>query len=142
NAHCRFPARIKVVEVGPRDGLQNEGQPVPTEAKVEFIRRLASAGFREIEVTSFVNPARVPQLADAEAVAAALPADGPIFCALVPNARGLERALAAGIRRIALFTAASETFVQRNIGMSLRESLETFAPLARRALEAGVSVRG
>lgn len=132
-----------MVEVGPRDGLQNERDLIPTETKVQFVRRLAEAGCPEIEVTSFVHPARIPQLADAEAVLAALsPHPRTVFTALVPNGRGLERALAAGVRRIAVFTGASETFVSRNIGMSIRESLDGFRPLAARALAEGLSVRG
>ena len=138
-----LPAAVKIVEVGPRDGLQNEPATVPTEVKAEFGRRLAAAGFREVEATSFVHPQRVPQLADAEAVLALLPRQGATtFTALVPNERGLERALAAGVRRIALFTAASETFTQKNIGMSVAESLRVFGGVARRARENGLSVRG
>lgn len=138
-----------MVEVGPRDGLQNEPRPVPTEAKVEFIRRLAAAGCREIEATSFVRPDRVPQLADAEAVIAALRAlqergelAGVRLSALVPNEKGLERALVAGVRRIAVFTAASEAFARRNLGMGIAESLRTFASVVRRAAREGVTARG
>jgi hydroxymethylglutaryl-CoA lyase len=138
----RFPERVRIVEVGPRDGLQNEPLPVPTEVKAEFIRRLAAAGLREIEATSFVHPQRVPQLADAEALLSAVSAVPARLSALVPNERGLERALAAGVQRIAVFTAASETFTQRNIGMSVEQSLETFGRVVRRALEAGLTVRG
>jgi hydroxymethylglutaryl-CoA lyase len=142
-----FPSQVKIVEVGPRDGLQNEPVPIPTEIKVGFIRKLAEAGFREIEATSFVHPARIPQLADAEAVIAALQGEPgvpgeTVFSALVPNERGLERALASGIRRIAVFTAASETFTQKNIGMDIRASLATFERIVPQALDAGISVRG
>lgn len=143
NLSPRYPARVRLVEVAPRDGLQNEPIQIPTGTKVEFIQRLAAAGCPEIEVTSFVHPARVPQLADAEAVLSALDlSSGTTFAALVPNERGLERALAAGVRRIAVFTGASETFVSRNIGMSIRESLDRFRPLVQRALAEGLSVRG
>lgn len=141
-----LPARVKVVEVGPRDGLQNEAAPIPTETKVAFIHALAAAGCREIEATSFVHPQRVPQLADAEAVLDGcrdLIREGAVtLSALVPNARGLARALATGVPRIAVFTGASETFVRKNIGMGIAESLETFAPVVREALAAGLTVRG
>lgn len=134
---------IRIVEVGPRDGLQNEPTPIPTELKLAFIRALADAGLREIEATSFVHPGRIPQLADAEAVIAGLPQGSPVrFSALVPNERGLERALASGISRIAVFTAASETFVHRNIGMTLRQSLDTFRRIVERAAAAGMTARG
>jgi hydroxymethylglutaryl-CoA lyase len=138
-----WPRTVRVVEVGPRDGLQNQSLVLPAEVKLEYIRLLAAAGCREIEATAFVHPARVPQLADAEAVAAGLAGiAGPRFSALVPNERGLQRALAARIRRVAVFTAASNAFTQRNIGMTVEESLRAFRPLVRRALAAGVSVRG
>lgn len=138
-----LPRRVRVVEVGPRDGLQNEAIAIPTEVKLAFIRALVDAGLHDLEVTSFVHPARIPQLADAEAVIAALPSHPEArYSALVPNERGLDRALASGIGRIAVFTGASETFVQRNIGMSIRASLDTFARVITRAEEAGVSVRG
>ncbi len=134
---------IRIIEVGPRDGLQNEPTPIPTEVKLAFIRALTEAGLREIEATSFVHPGRIPQLADAEAVIAGLPAgSGTRYSALVPNERGLERALASGIPRIAVFTAASETFVQRNIGMTIRQSLDTFRGIAERATAAGLTARG
>src|SRR5436190_746062 len=127
------PTSVKIVEVGPRDGLQNEAVPIPTGAKIAYIRKLAAAGYREIEATSFVHPQRVPQLADAEAVLAGcrdmMEQGAPILSALVPNARGLVRALATGVPRIAVFTGASETFVRKNIGMGIQESLETFAPV-------------
>jgi isopropylmalate/homocitrate/citramalate synthase len=142
----RLPGPVKLVEVGPRDGLQNEATPIPTEMKVAFIRKLAEAGCAEIEVTSFVHPRRVPQLADAEAVIDGcrdlIQRGSPTLTALVPNERGLARALAAGITRIALFTAASETFTDKNIDMSIAESLQRFAPVARDALAAGLTVRG
>lgn len=142
-----LPDSVRIVEVGPRDGLQNEATPVPTADKIAFIRALAAAGLKWIEVTSFVHPARVPQLADAGDVLAGVLAPnsthpGTVFSALVPNAKGLERALAAGVPRIAVFTAASETFTRKNIGMSITQSLETFAPLVATARQRGLTVRG
>lgn len=141
---------IRIIEVGPRDGLQNEPTPIPTDEKLAFILRLAEAGLREIEATSFVSPKWVPQLADAEALWPRLaevrgPEDArPHFSALVPNRRGLERALALGVHRIALFTAASDAFTQKNINMSLAESLEVFTDLATefRAATPGGWLRG
>ncbi|RYG38789.1 hydroxymethylglutaryl-CoA lyase [bacterium] len=117
---------VRIVEVGPRDGLQNEKTPVPLEAKVAFIAALAQAGLKEIEATSFVSPKAVPQLADAAELWPLLPV-GPLYSALVPNRRGLERALGLGVERIAVFTAASDAFVQKNIGMSREDSLAGFA---------------
>jgi hydroxymethylglutaryl-CoA lyase len=138
-----FPEEVRVVEVGPRDGLQNESRAVATDVKVAFIRKLLAAGCREVEIGAFVRPDRVLQMADSAEVAEALrDVTGARLSALVPNERGLERALAAGVRRIALFTAASETFTQRNIGMGIDESLRTFAAVAAGALAAGASVRG
>ncbi len=134
--------RVRVVEVGPRDGLQNEATLVPTEDKVRFVEMLADAGFADIEVSSFVSPERVPQLADAADVFARLaPRPAVRYSALVPNAKGLERALAAGVRAIALFTAASETFTQRNIGMTIAESLRGFRALLPTARAHGLWVR-
>ena len=121
---------IRIVEVGPRDGLQNEQVPIPTEEKLAFITRLVAAGLREIEVSSFVSPKWVPQLGDVEALWPRLP-EGPLYSALVPNAKGLERALALGVKRIALFTAASETFTRKNINMSIDESLEVAGNVIR-----------
>jgi hydroxymethylglutaryl-CoA lyase len=119
---------IRIVEVGPRDGLQNEKSSIPTAIKLSFIDALASAGLREIEATSFVSPKWVPQLGDAEQLWPALP-PGPLYSALIPNAKGLARAIDLGVDRIALFTASSETFVQRNINMSIEQSLAVFADL-------------
>jgi len=134
---------VTVVEVGPRDGLQNEAVVVPTAAKVELVERLAEAGLPVVEVTSFVSPRAVPQLADADAV---LPAvrrrPGVRYPVLVPNVRGLERALAAGADAIAVFTAASEAFTQANINMSVAESLHAFAPVLERARTGGMWTRG
>lgn len=136
------PKQVRVVEVGPRDGLQNESEVVPTADKVRFVEMLAEAGFADIEVSSFVNPQRVLQLADAAEVFARLPPrEGVRYSALVPNAKGLERALAAGVRAIALFTAASETFTQKNIGMTIAQSLEGFRALLPAAREHGLWVR-
>lgn len=137
-----LPKYVRVVEVGPRDGLQNESAFVPTDDKVRFVEMLADSGLQEIEVSSFVSPKRVPQLADAEEVFARLPErPGVRYSALVPNAKGLERALAAGVRAIALFTAASETFNQKNIGMTIAESLEGFRALLPAARAHGLRVR-
>ncbi len=137
-----FPPRINVVEVGPRDGLQNEVVLVPTESKIAFVKALRAAGLQQIEAGSFVHAKLIPQLADAEAVLAGLTdAPGPLYSALVPNERGLDRAIAAGVRRIAVFTAASETFTQKNIGMSIDESLAIFRTVISRALAANISVR-
>ena len=139
-----LPARVALTEVGPRDGLQNEARPVPTEAKVAFVRGLVAAGLRDIEVTSFVRPDRVPQLADGAAVLAALgpPPEGVTYSALVPNARGYEAARAAGVAKVAVFTAASETFSHRNTHASIAGSLQRFAPVVRSAAADGRSVRG
>jgi isopropylmalate/homocitrate/citramalate synthase len=138
-----LPERVTVVEVGPRDGLQNEAAVVPTDAKVRFVEQLAAAGLPVVEVTSFVHPAAVPQLADADQV---LPAvrrrEGVRYPVLVPNERGLDRALEAGADAIAVFTAASEAFAKANINMSIAESLERFAPMLRRAREEGMWARG
>jgi len=137
-----LPNHVRIVEVGPRDGLQNEPDIVPTAVKARYVEMLAASGLSDIEVTSFVNPKRVPQLADAEALFALLPASENIsYSALVPNKRGLERALSSGARNIALFTAASETFVESNIGMTISESLAVFRDLLPVAESAGMGVR-
>jgi len=120
---------IRIVEVGPRDGLQNEAVPIPTDLKLAFIRALASVGLQEIEATSFVSPKWVPQLGDAVELWPKLP-PGPLYSALVPNQKGLERALEVGVERIALFTAASDAFTQKNINMTVTESLEVFREVA------------
>jgi hydroxymethylglutaryl-CoA lyase len=116
---------IRIVEVGPRDGLQNESTAISTEAKLSFIQRLLAAGLTEIEATSFVSPKWVPQLADNQELWAQLPPRGE-FSALVPNQRGLESALGAGVNRIAVFTAASSAFTEKNINMTVEQSLEAF----------------
>lgn len=124
----------RIVEVGPRDGLQNESVPISTDLKLAFIESLLDAGLREIEVTSFVSPKWVPQLGDAVELCARLkerfPARFSEFSALVPNMKGLERAIECGIKRIALFTAASDAFTQKNINMTVDESLVVFAEVA------------
>lgn len=133
---------VRLLEVGPRDGLQNEPDVIPTEVKIEYVRRLAAAGLRRIEVTSFVSPRWVPQLADASEVLAGLDLPGVELSVLVPNQKGLERALEAGVKRIALFAAASETFSRKNLNRGIAESLEDYRPVARQALAAGLSLRG
>ena len=138
-----LPRAIQIVEVGPRDGLQNESKIVPTDSKAEFIQLLVAAGLKDIEVASFVHPKRIPQLADADALIPLLkPKPGVRYSALVPNMKGLDRAIDAGLRRIAVFTAASETFNQKNINMGIDESIAVFKPVVERALAEGMSVRG
>jgi isopropylmalate/homocitrate/citramalate synthase len=140
--YAALPKRVTLCEVGPRDGLQNEAQSVPAADKLRYIELLAGAGFPELEVTSFVSPKAVPQLADADAVFPAIAQrPGVRYIALVPNERGLDRAIAAGVRDIAVFTAASETFAQRNIHMSIDASLATFTRMIARAREHGMRVR-
>jgi hydroxymethylglutaryl-CoA lyase len=137
------PASATVVEVGPRDGLQNEAAIVPTAAKVRFIEMLAAAGLPVVEATSFVHPAAVPQLADADQVLPQIARrPGVRYPVLVPNMRGMERAIAAGADAIAVFTAASEAFAQANIRMTIAESLEAFAPVMSAARAAGMWTRG
>jgi len=139
----RRPTGVRIVEVGPRDGLQNEAALVPAEAKVAFVEALAAAGLPVVEVTSFVSPKAVPQLADADEV---LPRvhrrTGVRYPVLVPNMRGLERAERAGADAVAVFTAASEAFTERNIGMTITESLAAFEPVLERARELGWWRRG
>jgi hydroxymethylglutaryl-CoA lyase len=134
------PARIEIVEVGPRDGLQSETQILPTELKVEFIRRLAAAGLVRIEVASFVNPKRVPQMADAEAVLAALGPDSAKarFIGLVLNTKGFERARVAGCTEIGMAIAATESFSQRNQGCSVDEGIASWLEIAALARAAGI----
>ena len=137
-----IPDRVRIVEVGPRDGLQNESTVLDTADKVRFIELLADSGLAHIEATSFVHPRLVPQLADAEELMAALPELPAVeYSALVPNRRGLDRALASGVKAIALFTAASETFNQRNVGMSIADSLNGFRDMIPVARDAGCSIR-
>ena len=134
---------VKIVEVGPRDGLQNEKVVIPAEAKIAYITALGDAGLRVIEAGAFVSPKWVPQMADTAAVYTNIPKDpGVEYPVLVPNMKGLERALEAGVTSIAIFTAASESFNKRNINMSIDESFENYAPVAARAREEGLRVRG
>jgi isopropylmalate/homocitrate/citramalate synthase len=136
------PKQVRIVEVGPRDGLQNEAARISTEAKVHFIDLLSAAGFPWIEVTSFVHPRAVPQMADADAVVAAIQKQpGVRYVALVPNPRGLARALAAGVQDIALFVAATESFSRANINRSIAESLDDARSVIEGARPAGARVR-
>jgi hydroxymethylglutaryl-CoA lyase len=138
-----LPEHVTIYEVGARDGLQNEQTTVSVEVKAEFIARLADAGLRVIEATSFVHPKWVPQLADAEELLDILTlVDGVRYPVLVPNERGLDRALAKGIREIAIFASATETFAQRNLNRSVAESIAMFAPVVARARAEGLTVRG
>lgn len=140
---AHLPPTVRVVEVGPRDGLQNEKALVPTAQKIQFIEMLAHAGLPVVEATSFVSPRAIPQLSDAAEVMSGLTrlptTEYPV---LVPNVRGMERALAAGVRSIAVFTAASESFTRHNINASIAESLANFRPVAEMARQNGIPVRG
>jgi hydroxymethylglutaryl-CoA lyase len=134
---------IRLVEVGPRDGLQNESALIPTEEKVAYIDALSGSGVAEIEASAFVAPKWIPQLADAEEVFRRIRrAPGVTYSALVPNERGMERALAAEVGKVAVFTAASETFNRKNINASIEESIRRFAPVIAAAKQAGLPVRG
>lgn len=138
-----LPKKVRIVEVGPRDGLQNEQQAIPTVTKIELIERLAACGLTTIEATAFVSPKWVPQMADAGEVMAGLPRrEGVSYPVLVPNEKGLEAALAAGVTEIAVFAAASEAFSQKNINCSIKKSLERFRPVLARAKDAGIKARG
>ena len=133
------PLSINLLEVGPRDGLQNESRIVPTEVKIEMIERLMAAGVRRLEVTSFVNPRRVPQMADAEAVLAGLPArDGVSYIGLVLNRKGFERARDAGCHEVGMAIVASDTFNRRNQGVDTRESVAAWLEIAREAHSCGI----
>ena len=137
-----LPTKVRIVEVGPRDGLQNEKQ-VSTDAKIKLVNDLADAGLTVIETGSFVSPKWVPQMADSSDVFAAVTRkDGVTYAALTPNVKGLEAAIAAGASEVAVFGAASESFSQKNINCSIDESLERFAPLMDMAKEHGLPVRG
>jgi hydroxymethylglutaryl-CoA lyase len=139
----RLPEQVTIVEVGPRDGLQNEPGTVSTDVKVAFIDRLARTGLQVVEATSFVSPRWVPQLADATEVLAGIhPVEGVRYPVLVPNERGLDRALASRVHEVAVFAAASEAFSQRNLGRSIADSIEMFRPVVTRATDAGLRVRG
>ncbi|BDW95551.1 hydroxymethylglutaryl-CoA lyase [Thalassospira tepidiphila] len=138
-----LPSHVKIVEVGPRDGLQNEKAMVPTETKVELIHRLTDAGLSVIEATAFVSPKWVPQMADAPDVMDQITRKaGVTYPVLAPNMKGLEAAIAAGATEVAVFGAASESFSQKNINCSIAESLDRFRPVADAARDAGLSVRG
>jgi len=138
-----LPERVTVYEVGPRDGLQNEAETLPVEVRAEFVDRLTDAGLPAIEVGSFVSPKAIPQLADTEELYRRIhTASGVRYPALVPNLRGLERALEVGVREIAVFTAATETFNQKNVHAGVDESIERFRPVVARAREEKVRVRG
>jgi hydroxymethylglutaryl-CoA lyase len=138
-----LPERVTIYEVGARDGLQNESAVVPVEVKAEFLHRLAGAGLRTLEATSFVHPKWVPQLADAaDLLRQLVRAKGVDYPVLVPNERGLDRALEAGVQHVAIFGSATETFAQRNLNRSLDEQFAMFAPVVERALAEGLRVRG
>jgi hydroxymethylglutaryl-CoA lyase len=138
-----LPSRVSIVDVGPRDGLQNEKTPIATEVKVELVDRLTRAGFRNIEVTSFVSPKWVPQMADgAEVMARIARKPGVTYSVLVPNMKGFEGALAARADEIVVFAAASEAFSRKNINCSIAESIERFAPVCEAARAHGIRIRG
>ena len=138
-----LPPSVRIVEVGPRDGLQNEPLPVATATKLDLIRRLAEGGLTTIEATAFVSPKRVPQMADHAAVMQGIEwRPGVRYPVLVPNMQGFEAAVAAGARDVAVFTAASETFLRHNINCSIAESLDRFRPVLSAAKQQGVGVRG
>jgi len=139
----RYPSRVAVVEVGPRDGLQNESASIATGDKITFIEKLAEAGLPVIEVSSFVSPKWVPQMADAAEVFAGItPRSGTRYTALVPNLQGLERAHAAGVREVGIVAAASDTFSRRNINQDVDASLDTYRAVCARASELQIRVRG
>jgi hydroxymethylglutaryl-CoA lyase len=141
--NVRFPRRVSVVEVGPRDGLQNERAAVSTADKIEFVNRLSAAGLPVIEVSAFVSPTWVPQMADAaEVFAGILRRPGVRYTALVPNLPGLDRALQAGVGEIAVFAESTETFSRRNINQSIEASLATYRQVCDRAHAAGLRIRG
>ncbi|RTK97141.1 MAG: hydroxymethylglutaryl-CoA lyase, partial [Neisseriaceae bacterium] len=138
-----LPTKIKIVEVGPRDGLQNEATVIPTPVKLQLIEMLGEAGLSVIESTAFVSPKWVPQMADqSEIMHGILRRTGVAYPALVPNQKGFEAAMAANCEEIAIFTAASETFCQKNINCSIEESFARFEPIIEAALERGIKVRG
>ena len=138
-----YPSKVRIVEVGPRDGLQNEKTPVTVETKVEFINMLTDAGLQSIEAGAFVSPKWVPQMADTDRVFAAIRKKQDVsYPVLVPNEKGMESALAAGVKEIAVFAAASESFSQKNINCSIAQSLERFASVLTLAKENNIKVRG
>src|SRR5215210_4025029 len=139
----KLPKRVKLVDVGPRDGLQNERGVVPTAAKIELIDRLADAGVPVVEATSFVSPKWFPQMGDnAQVMAGIARRPGTVYPVLVPNLKGLEAAQAAGVEEVAVFAAATETFSRRNVNCSIAESLDRFAPVCEAALAGGIRGRG
>jgi hydroxymethylglutaryl-CoA lyase len=142
--HAKLQARpVRIIEVGPRDGLQNEPGVIPTEYKIAFVNALSRTGVREIEAGAFVSPKAVPQLADSEEVFRKIERlPGVVYSALVPNERGLERARTVAAQKIAVFTAASEIFTQRNIHATMRESIDRFTPVVSGAKRDGMAVRG
>lgn len=143
SGHRPASRSIRIIEVGPRDGLQNEPDIVSTEDKVSFVNALSRTGVAEIEIGSFVSPQAIPQLADSDEVGRKIERrPDVIYSALVPNERGFERARAAAMQKIAVFTAASETFVHRNIKCGIRESIDRFAPVVTEAKRDGMTVRG
>ena len=143
NQNMTLPTNVCLVDVGPRDGLQNEKQAVPTAVKLELIHRLCTAGVKTIEATAFVSPKWVPQMADSSAVMKAIARDDDVtYMALTPNLKGFEAALAAGCRNVAVFAAPSETFSQKNTNCSIAESFDRFGPVMDAAARAGVRVRG
>ena len=138
-----YPTQVRIIDVGPRDGLQNEKQPVPAAIKVELVQRLQEAGLKEIEVTSFVSPKWVPQMADNAEVMAGIERRADVrYSVLTPNLKGFEAAIATRPDEIVVFGAASEAFSQKNINCSIAESIERFAPVVEAALAAGIAVRG
>src|SRR5258707_12991828 len=140
---ANVPTAVQIVEVGPRDGLQNEKVQIPTAQKIQFIQLLAEAGLSAVEATSFVSPRAIPQLSDADAVMTGLTRHpSTTYPVLVPNLKGMERALAAGVRSIAVFTAASESFTRHNINATIEESLANFRPVVALAQQEGVTVHG
>jgi hydroxymethylglutaryl-CoA lyase len=140
---ARLPSKVSIVDVGPRDGLQNEKQMVPADVKVELVDRLTAAGFGNIEVTSFVSPKWVPQMSDAAEVMARIGRrPGIVYSVLTPNMKGFEGALAAKADEIVVFGAASEAFSQKNINCSIAESIERFAPVCAAAKQHGIHIRG
>jgi hydroxymethylglutaryl-CoA lyase len=142
-SHPTFPTHVTLVDVGPRDGLQNEAQPVAAADKIELVHRLQAAGLREIEVTSFVSPKWVPQMADnAQVMAGIQRQPGVRYSVLTPNMKGFEGALASQADEVVVFGAASEAFSQRNINCSIAESIERFRPVAEAAKAHGMKVRG
>ena len=138
-----LPTSVRIVEVGPRDGLQNEKSQIPTEHKKRFIHMLAEAGLPVVEATSFVSPRAIPQLSDASAVMTSITRlPSTQYPVLVPNVKGMERALVAGVRAVAVFTAASESFTRHNINATIAESLENFRPIVALAQQEHIPVRG